>query len=52
MGKEKDEKTYVFSIEYESDKDGWRAFYPPLEHLGASAWGPTKEVALENIWQE
>ena len=49
MGKEKDGKTYVFNIEFESDKEGWRAFYPPLEHLGASAWGQTKEVALKNI---
>jgi predicted RNase H-like HicB family nuclease len=42
-------KSYKFKIEYEPDEGGWRAFYPPLEHLGASTWGRTKEEALENI---
>ncbi len=42
-------KTYLFRIEVEPDEEGWRAFCPPLEALGASTWGDTKEVALHNI---
>jgi hypothetical protein len=40
-------KTYVFKVEVEPDEDGWRAFYPPLEEIGASTWGYTKEEALK-----
>jgi predicted RNase H-like HicB family nuclease len=29
--------------------DGWRAFYAPLEHIGASTWGDTREEALRHI---
>lgn len=42
-------KTYVFTVEIEPDEDGFRAFYPPLEHIGASTWGQTPEEALKNI---
>ena len=42
-------KTYLFRIEVEPDEEGWRAFCPLLEELGASTWGDTKEVALHNI---
>ena len=42
-------KTYLFRIEVEPDEEGWRAFCPPLEELGASTWGDTREVALHNI---
>ncbi len=42
-------KTYVFPITLESDEDGWRAFSPPLEHVGASTWAATHEEALKNI---
>jgi predicted RNase H-like HicB family nuclease len=42
-------KTYLFDIELEADEEGWRAFYPPLEEIGASTWGKTKEEALGNI---
>ena len=42
-------KTYVFRIELEPDEDGWRAFYPPLEELGASTWGESQEAALKHI---
>ena len=42
-------KTYLFRIEVEHDEEGWRAFCPPLEVLGASTWGETKEDALRNI---
>jgi predicted RNase H-like HicB family nuclease len=42
-------KTYLFEIELEPDEEGWRAFYPPLEDIGASTWGETKEAALSNI---
>ena len=44
-----DVKSYVFQIELESDEDGWRAFCPPLENIGASTWGQTQEEALHNI---
>ena len=42
-------KTYVFTVEIEPDEDGFRAFYPPLEHIGASTWGQTQEEALQHI---
>ena len=42
-------KTYVFPVTLEADEDGWRACYAPLEHMGASAWGTTREEALQNI---
>ena len=42
-------KTYVFRVELEPDADGWRAFYPPMEDIGASTWGGTQEEALKNI---
>ena len=42
-------KTYLFRIEVEPDEEGWRAFYPPLEELGASTWGDTEQAALHNI---
>ena len=42
-------KTYVFPVTLESDEEGWRAFYAPLEHVGASTWGATREEALHNI---
>jgi predicted RNase H-like HicB family nuclease len=44
-----DVKSYVFRVELEPDEDGWRAFYPPLEGIGASTWGKTQEEALKNI---
>ncbi|MDH3599412.1 MAG: type II toxin-antitoxin system HicB family antitoxin [Candidatus Tectomicrobia bacterium] len=42
-------KTYVFPVTLESDDEGWRAFYAPLEPMGASTWGATREEALQNI---
>jgi len=42
-------KTYLFEIELEPDEEGWPAFYPPIEDIGASTWGETKEAALNNI---
>ena len=42
-------KTYVFPVTLEADGEGWRAFYAPLEHVGASTWGATREEALRNI---
>ena len=42
-------KTYLFRVEIEPDEEGWRAFYPPLEELGASTWGESQEAALEHI---
>ncbi len=42
-------KSYVFRVELELDEPGWRAFYAPLEEIGASTWGETKEAALKNI---
>lgn len=42
-------KTYVFKVSIEPDEEGWRAFYPPWEEIGASTWGKTKEEALKNI---
>lgn len=41
--------TYVFQVSLEPDDDGWRAFYTPLEHLGASTWGKTHEEAVQHI---
>ena len=43
------EKTYIFPITLESDEEGWRAFSPLLESMGASTWGETREEALKNI---
>ena len=42
-------KTYTFRVDLEPDEEGWRAFYPPWEEIGASTWGKTKEEALRNI---
>ncbi len=42
-------KSYIFQVELEADAEGWRAFYPPLEEIGASTWGTTQEEALTNI---
>ena len=42
-------KTYVLKVRIEPDEDGWRAFYPAWEHVGASTWGCTPEEALKNI---
>ena len=42
-------KTYLFDVELEPDEEGWRAYYPPLEEIGASTWGKTREEALTNI---
>lgn len=42
-------KSYVFQIELEPDDDGWRAFCPHWENIGASTWGQTQEEALQNI---
>ena len=42
-------KSYVFPVTLEPDEDGWRAFYPPLEHVGASTWGASREEALTHM---
>ena len=42
-------KTYVFKVMIEPDEEGWRAFYPAWEHLGAATWGCTQEEAMKNI---
>ena len=42
-------KTYVFKVELEPDGDGWRAFCPAWEHIGASTWGCTRKEAMQNI---
>ena len=42
-------KTYVFPITLVPDEEGWRAFSPPLEHVGASTWGTTREEAMNNL---
>ena len=42
-------KSYVFKVEIEPDEEGWRAFYQPWEHIGASTWGIDQEAALKNI---
>ena len=42
-------KSYVFQIELEPDDDGWRAFCPPWENIGASTWSRTQEQALQNV---
>ena len=49
MIEEKSVKTYVFQIDLEPDEEGWRAVFFPLEHIGASTWGNTREDALDNI---
>jgi predicted RNase H-like HicB family nuclease len=41
--------SYVFQVSLEPDGDGWRAFYAPLEHIGASTWGNTQEEAIKHI---
>ena len=41
--------TYVFQVSLEPDGEGWRAFYAPLEHIGASTWGKTQEEAIKHI---
>ena len=47
--KRKSMTTYVFQVSVEPDGDGWRAFYAPLEHIGASTWGNTQEEAVQHI---
>ena len=42
-------KTYLFQVNLEQDGEGWRAFYPAWETIGASTWGYAKEEALKNI---
>ncbi len=42
-------KTYLFRVELEPQDDGFRAFYPPWEHIGASIWGSTREEAQQKI---
>jgi hypothetical protein len=42
-------KSYVFRVELEPDEEGWRAFYLPLEDIGASTWGLTQEEPIKNI---
>ena len=42
-------KSFVFQVEIEPDEEGWRAFYPPWEGIGASTWGDSREEALKNI---
>jgi predicted RNase H-like HicB family nuclease len=42
-------KTCTFKVDLEPDEEGWRAFYPPREEIGASTWGKAKEEALRNI---
>ena len=42
-------KSYIFQVELEPDEEGWRAYYAPLEEIGASTWGETPEEALNNI---
>ena len=41
--------TYVFQVSLEPDGEGWRAFYAPLEHIGASTWGKTQDEAIKHI---
>jgi predicted RNase H-like HicB family nuclease len=41
--------TYGFPVSLEPDEEGWRAFYPPWEEIGASTWGESREEALKNI---
>ena len=41
--------SYVFQVSLEPDGDGWRTFYAPLEHIGASTWGNTQEEAIKHI---
>ncbi len=42
-------KSYTFPVLLEPDEEGWRAFYPPWEELGAATWGKTKEEARRNL---
>jgi predicted RNase H-like HicB family nuclease len=49
FSKGSDVKTYIFAVSLEPDEEGWRAFYPPLEHVGASTWGETEDEALKHI---
>ena len=41
--------SYTFQVKLEPDEEGWRAYYRPLEEIGASTWGETPEKALNNI---
>jgi predicted RNase H-like HicB family nuclease len=49
FSKGSDVKTYIFAVSLEPDEEGWRAFYSPLEHVGASTWGATEDEALKHI---
>ena len=40
---------YIFPVTLESDDEGWRAFSPSLEAMGASTRGETQEEALKNV---
>ena len=42
-------KTYLFEVALEQDGEGWRAFFPDWEEIGASTWGYTQEEALGHI---
>lgn len=42
-------KSYIFHVQLEPDEEGWRAFYPPLEEVGASTWGKSRAESLRNI---
>ena len=42
-------KTFIFEVAIEQDGEGWRAFYPDWEHIGASSWGYTEREALAHI---
>ena len=46
---ERPQQEVLLNIELEPDDDGWRAFCPPWENIGASTWGQTQEEALRNI---
>jgi predicted RNase H-like HicB family nuclease len=41
--------SHALKVVVEPDEDRWRAYYPPLEHLGAATWGYTREEALSNL---
>jgi predicted RNase H-like HicB family nuclease len=41
--------SYTFRVNLEPDDEGWRAFYPPLERIGASTWGKSREEAIRNL---
>jgi predicted RNase H-like HicB family nuclease len=42
-------ETYLFEVALEPDGEGWRAFYPDWEEIGASTWGYTQAEALGYI---